>query len=364
MTGAVLAAGCTRPVSVSRIVGSPSDYLGKTVSLRDVPISHYFWLPDLDRGAYEIGSGSNIWVVTDRTTPRTGDTINITGAVADNYSLGDYYLGLVIVEKSRRLIYDYPEATAEPVPTHPPSPPQIERVPTQVNFFTRPGADPPAEELRLALRNEASPEWSVRVDQPWLKVSPTGGSLAEGVNRVAVQAEAAHFPIGRYDATITVRIETVDREVPVRLYVTDAHPGQSIEASMAAGTGNAWAAGIRLDSRMEASVGILEKPLFAPSPDKHGLAYDAGDMAVFVKGTLVNDTGTEWQIDYWPEAFDAAGNRVAWGLDMSGVPLAGHLQMNIAAHSSRPFVLHLTWAEGIARITINANKYDAYPPLP
>jgi hypothetical protein len=38
--------------------------------------------------------------------------------------------------------------------------------------------------------------------------------------------------------------------------------------------------------------------------------------------------------------------------------------MNIPAHSSKAFTLHLTWAENISRITINANKYDPWPPLP
>jgi hypothetical protein len=87
-------------------------------------------------------------------------------------------------------------------------------------------------------------------------------------------------------------------------------------------------------------------------------------MVVFVQGVLANDSDEEWQIDFWPLAFDAAGNQVSWGLDRGGAPLSGHLQMNVPAHSSRPFTLHMSWSDDIERITMNANKYPPYPPLP
>ena len=166
-------AGCSSPQTTVRdIVSSPSSYAGKEVRLKDVPVSHYFRLPESEKGVYEIGSEAKIWVVADPPTPQLGDTVNLTGTVADNFSLGDYPLGLVILEKNRRLVYDYPGPTSPPVPTHPPSPPQIERVPPEINLFTAPGTNPPAEEMRIGLRNEAAPYWLARVDKPWLKVSP------------------------------------------------------------------------------------------------------------------------------------------------------------------------------------------------
>ena len=356
---AALSSGCSRSVSLQDIIADPSAYLGNTVTLKDVAASHYFWLPEVGKGAYEIGGGgASVWVVAERPTPQTGDAVNLTGTVADNFSLGDYYLGLVIIEKSRRLVYDYPGPSGQPVPTRPPSRAQIV-LPPAVNLFASPGTDPPAEEISLSLRNEASPNWSARVDKPWLKVNPVKGDLTAGEDRITVEADASQFPIGVHEATITVRIETTEREVPVRVYVTYGVPGQKIEALVETAKGTAWSAGIRLDGPIEVSAGQLERSLFVGT-----YFYDAGDMSVFVKGTLANDSDQEWQADFWPEAFDAEGRQVAWGLDMGGAPLAGHLQMNIAAHSSRPFTLHLTWAEDVERITINANKYDPWPPLP
>ncbi len=87
-------------------------------------------------------------------------------------------------------------------------------------------------------------------------------------------------------------------------------------------------------------------------------------MIVKVSGHLANTSDSEWQVDYWPEAFDADGNQVAWGLDMGGAPLAGHLQIDIPARSSVPFTLHLSWSDNVTRIVIGANKYDPTTPLP
>ena len=357
---AALLIGCTRSVSIQNIINKPSDYVGKTVTFKDVATSRYFWLPEVGKGAYQIGGGGAIiWVVADRPTPQLGDAVDLTGEVADNFSLGDYYLGLVIIENSRRLVYDYPDPTAQPIPTHPPSPPQIACAPPQINLFAEPGTDPPADEILIGLLNEASPNWSARVDKPWLKVSPAKGDLSAGDDRITVEADASQFPIGVHEATITVRIETEDREIPVRVYVTNGQPGRKIDAVVETGKGTAWAVGIKLDGPIEASAGQLERSLFTGT-----YFYDAGDMAVFVKGTLANDSDQEWQVDFWPEAFDGEGKQVGWGLDRGGAPLMGHLQMNVAPHSSRPFTFHMTWAEAIKRITINANKYDPYPALP
>ena len=205
-----------------------------------MPVSHYFRLPESEKGVYEIGSEAKIWVVADPPTPQLGDTVNLTGTVADNFSLGDYYLGLVILEKSRRLVYDYPGPTSPPVPTHPPSPPQIERVPPEINLFTAPGTNPPAEEMRIGLRNDAAPYWLARVDKPWLKVIPTEGSLSAGNDRMTVEADVSQFPVGLYPAIITLRMETVEREMAVRVYVTNGLPGQKLAATVEVGRGTAW----------------------------------------------------------------------------------------------------------------------------
>ena len=174
-----------------------------------------------------------------------------------------------------------------------------------------------------------------------------------------VEADVSQFPAGVYTATITLRMETVDREMPVRVYVTNGLPGQKLDATVEVGRGTAWDAGIRLAGPVGVSVGILERSLSTGA-----YFYDQGDMAVFLQGVLANDSDSEWQVDFWPEAFDSAGNQVAWGLDRGGAPLMGHIQRNILPHSTIQFTLHMTWAENVSKIVINANKYPAYPTLP
>jgi hypothetical protein len=218
--------------------------------------------------------------------------------------------------------------------------------------------------MRIAVTNEVSPAWSISVSEPWLTVKPAKGRLAGGSQLITLEAEASRLPIGSYEATVVFRVDSVCQSIPVRLYVTDIQPGQAIDATAEQGKGTAWAAGIRLESAVKMTAETLDSPMSIPGPGQTGLDYSEGDRVILVSGSIANDTDKEWQIDYWPDGFDAEGNQVARGLDMSGVPLPGHLQMNIPAHSSRPFTLHMTWSEGIERVTIGANKYDLLPALP
>lgn len=150
---------------------------------------------------------------------------------------------------------------------------------------------------------------------------------------------------------------------PLDAQAADRQPGRVFDVLVEQGTGTAWSAGVKLDGSVQVSAGRLDRALFLPGPDR-SISYNAGDIAIFLEGTLTNDSDNEWQVDYWPQAFDSAENEVAWGLDQGGAPLPGHLQMNIPAHSAKAFTLHLTWAENISRITINANEYPAWPPMP
>jgi hypothetical protein len=196
-------------------------------------------------------------------------------------------------------------------------------------------------------------------------------SIALGDNGVGVRAGKSA------EISVSATADTVYASASPRRYVVDlswstngpwhrvtnAPPDPALDVVVERGSGTAWDAGIRIDGPVQASAGKLETSLFRIGPDG-GTRYAAGDPAVFLEGWLANNSDQEWQVDYWPEAFDARGNQVAWGLDQGGAPFPGHLQMNIAAHSSKSFTLHLTWAESISRITINANKYDPWPPLP
>jgi hypothetical protein len=241
------------------------------------------------------------------------------------------------------------------------TPPNVVTVPTQLNFFARPGTDPPEKELRIGVANRVAAKWSVHSEQSWLSIQPESGQLTR--NTLNISVDSSSLPVGIYEASVSVDVEGTSKQVPVRLYVTTATPGQPLDAKVEQGRGNAWDA-ITLSGRPQATAALLDESLFVPQPGRNGLAYRSGDMVVLVTGTLLNNSDSEWQVDFWPEAFDAGGTQVAWGLDMGGAPLSGHQQMDVAARSSKPFSIHLTWADSIERITINSNLYDPATRLP
>ncbi len=243
-------------------------------------------------------------------------------------------------------------------------------VPVQLNFFTKPGISPPAKELDIGVANRVSAAWSARAGQPWISITPVSGETAPNftgappTNRTEVSVDSSTFHQGEYSANITLMVGGLTvHTIPVWVFVTDTLPGQILAIPVGQGIGSAWAAGVSLMGPAEVSTGILERSLSRIEPNSRTV-YNSGDMSVFVKGTFANDSDQEWQLDFWPQAFDSEGNEVAWGLDQGGAPFSGHLQMNVPAHGSRPFTLHLTWDENISKITINANKYPPWPPLP
>jgi hypothetical protein len=251
------------------------------------------------------------------------------------------------------------------------SPPNVVTVPTQLNFFTKPGVNPPDEQLMIGVANRISAKWSARVDESWLKVEPSSGETPRNftgalmMNETTVSVESSHMIKGTYDTFIYISVEGNEAEkLPIRLNITDIEPGYIFDVRVEQGNGTAWEAGMKLGADKKVYAGVLTDNLFTPHPRSSFLVYYVGDMVVKMEGTLVNESNNEWQVDFWPQAFDISGIEVAWGLDMGGAPLTGHLQVNIPAHSSYNFTLHLSWAENIERITIGANKYDPAIPLP
>jgi hypothetical protein len=215
-----------------------------------------------------------------------------------------------------------------PSPHTPPPPASLVTIPTQLNFFTKPGTSPAARELDIGVANRISAKWSARADQPWLTIDPASGELPRNfttmlaLDRTTVSVDSSRLALSSYSANISVDADGQNvGTVPVRLYVTNTQPGDTLDIAVGQGTGSAWSAGIRIDGAVNVSAGTLDASLFRIGPDR-GTGYSAGDMAVFVAGMLANDSDKEWQVDFWPEAFDAAGNQVAWGLDQGGAPLS------------------------------------------
>lgn len=108
--GLVLTGGCSPSVHVEDIVASPSQYVGKNITVLEGSTRDAFWLSDLNKGAYRLsgGTGITIWVITTNTPPQQFEVVRIKGIVAANFTLGDRLLEPIILERSRNLIYHYP----------------------------------------------------------------------------------------------------------------------------------------------------------------------------------------------------------------------------------------------------------------
>jgi hypothetical protein len=226
--------------------------------------------------------------------------------------------------------------------------------PPQVNFFARPGEDPPPENIAVAV-DSGGPDWTATASTDWLRVSPQNSSSSGGPQTVSLSAAAAGLPEGRHDAVISLRGAGMkDREVPVRLYVTNTRHGDAIDAAVEV-AGAEWEdRGIRLDTDVAVTVSSLDSPLpdgtlrdFAPQ------SFDAGDLTVLVTGTLTNESDRDWEIGFRMEGLDAEGNQVAIGLDRSlGVPIMGYIRTSVYRQSSRPFSYHLSFAGDIKVIRV------------
>ncbi len=255
----------------------------------------------------------------------------------------------------------------------PASPPNAVTVPVSLNFFARPGTDPPAKELDIGVVNRIAAGWSIRVDQPWLSVQPASGQLPRNftaalvVDRTTATVDSSNLPAGAYQAVVAVIVEGQEAaKAPVYLFVTEAQPGQPIDAEVEAGEGTAWDS-IKLEGPLEVkAAAVAGVPLpDVPVPGGAEFApYAPGDMVIEVSGYLANTSDREWHLDYWPEGLDRDGRQVAWGLDLGAALPLGHLQTDIPADSSKAFSFHLSWSDNIAKIAIRANKYEPTNPVP
>jgi hypothetical protein len=188
----------------------------------------------------------------------------------------------------------------------PTAPPQLQVYPRQVHFFTKPGMDPQMKEFMIGVPNRVSPAWSARVDTPWLTVEPSSGRLPENAGlllagqELKVSVRALGLSTGTYEGTIFIDIDEKEAgKVPVHLHVTTAEVGQTFVAKVEPGSGTAWQNSVVLEGPFEVSIGSLDECVFVPVPGQTELAYDPGDMVILVKGTLANESDSDWHIDFW-----------------------------------------------------------------
>ena len=92
--------------------------------------------------------------------------------------------------------------------------------------------------------------------------------------------------------------------------------------------------------------------------------YYAGDLCYVVRGTMENQTDTDWQVLFHGDGYDSTGKQVSQTLDVEPGPLKGLIVLIISGHSSHDFTIHMNWADSISRIAISGSIYDSKTPLP
>jgi hypothetical protein len=232
--------------------------------------------------------------------------------------------------------------------------PQLIREPPGFNFFTQPGVNPPAEELRISAISGPL-DWSLTNDTSWLTISLTNGTASAEKETVTVSANTTGMAAGDYNATITFKREETDwsQDIPVRLFITSAQAGTVLDIPIVADTGSAFVKGIQLGPATVVT-NILER---AGQNGWRGGYFNAGDPCLLVSGVMQNNTDGDWLVHYYAYGYDAEGNEVSWTLDVDPGPLSGIVNMDISARTSEDFTLHLSWAENINLIKIFANIY-------
>jgi hypothetical protein len=121
--------------------------------------------------------------------------------------------------------------------------------------------------------------------------------------------------------------------------------------------GNDPAGKIVIDN-MTVVAGTLDRNYFTPDEGKHL----AGEPCFLVSGNINNGYGEDCWIAYHIEGFDASGHWISSTLDTG--PQPGWEQVYIAADSSMPFDLHLSWADDIAYFIMSSQRTTREEPSP
>lgn len=91
---------------------------------------------------------------------------------------------------------------------------------TSLTLTADPGANPPDQTLRIANFGAAGStlRWSATVDQPWLRIAPASGALAQGGTASLTVSATSPARIGLFNGTIAFAVEGGEPVVvPVRL---------------------------------------------------------------------------------------------------------------------------------------------------
>jgi hypothetical protein len=106
------------------------------------------------------------------------------------------------------------------------------------------------------------------------------------------------------------------------------------------------------------TAGTLDRDYSTPAAGKHL----AGETCFLFSGNINNDYNEDCWVSYKVQGFDASGNQVSWTLDTG--PLPGWGQVYIAAGSSMPFTLHLTWSDSVTDLLVSSQRTTRQEPSP
>jgi len=107
LAGSALASAACASMTINQVLADPSRYRNREVQLSGAVVDSYSLA---ERGAYRIDDDTGqLWVVSDRGTPRKGALITVKGTIREGFnlgSLGDQInlpgvgAGLVLMESS------------------------------------------------------------------------------------------------------------------------------------------------------------------------------------------------------------------------------------------------------------------------
>jgi hypothetical protein len=106
--GALVSAACAS-MTINQVLADPSRYENREVQLSGAVIDSYSLA---NRGAYRIDDNTGqLWVVSDKGTPRKGARVTVKGTIREGFSLGSLGdqiklpgigVGLVLMESSHK----------------------------------------------------------------------------------------------------------------------------------------------------------------------------------------------------------------------------------------------------------------------
>jgi hypothetical protein len=232
--------------------------------------------------------------------------------------------------------------------------------PPAINIFVKPGQEILPEQLDFIVQ-DGPIDWTAATDQPWLKLDPGRGGLAEADAAITLAFDASGMLPGEYRAEVTItEAHSSLRVVPVRLYITDIEIIDVAHISVSPAAGTAWENGIELYDGCSVTFGLLKDAPVTSWTTRNGIFYEENDQVFIIRGALKNTFAKDWHVLFGAVGLNGAGEEVSWTLDRAGI--LGQAEVFIPANEKREFILHQTWHDDVCRFEFFAYCYESSPP--